>query len=315
MDDKLVEFITNIDSSSYKEYEENVNITSSIDLSNELNEYDYSWLNQIEQYLPFITKICDTSISDVDSTVITSYENRFIRTLVIRLNDFIANEQKKYYKLLNDNNSKSFKSNISSVINDEKIEIEIKVKTTKRLDLERGESYGLYLEERINRVSTLASNLLNTQLVLALSDASLVHSPINKTAIFNEELNYKKALELYNFLDNFKLVDYNEQDINSKEKLNNKLTISSYLEYQLLKDCLKKDVSSNAYRDFLERIIEKLVLESSMDEKSFKKMLSKKFEEEYAKKKNREKKIQDIFIKNIDNYNKQMKDALRAIKN
>lgn len=314
MDDKIIGFITNVDSSSYKEYEENIDITSSIDLSTELNEYDYSWVNQIEQYLPFITKICNTEVNNMDKNVLTSYENRFIRTLVIRLNDFIDAEQKKYNKLLTANNSKNFKTNIFSVVNDETIEVEIKVKTTKKIDLERGESYGLSLIDRIKRVSELSSNLLSSPLVISLSGVSLVHSPINMTPVLSEELNYRKAVELYNFLDNFKLVDSKLELIDSKEKLNSKLMVSSFLEYQLLKDCLKSETLENSYKAFLERIIEKMVLESSMDEKSFKKLLSKKFEDEYAKKKNREKKIQDIFIKNIDNYNKQVKDALRALK-
>lgn len=314
MNDKIIEFVTSIDTSSYKEYEENMNITNSLDLSTELSEYDYSWVNQIEQYLPFITKICNTKGSSMDSSVLTSYENRFIRTLVIRLNDFINNEQKKYNKLLNNNNSKNFKANLSSMINDEQIEIEIKVKTVKKVDKDRGESYGLSLEERIKRVSNLSANLLSSPLISELSNTSLVHSPINMTPVLLEELNYRKAVELYNFLDNFKLVESNEELNDDKIDLENKIIMSSFLEYQLLKECQKNSKEENTYRAFLERIIEKMVLESSMDEKSFKKMLSKKFEDEYTKKKNREKKIQDIFTKNIDNYNKQVKDALRALK-
>ncbi len=58
-----------------------------------------------------------------------------------------------------------------------------------------------------------------------------------------------------------------------------------------------------------------MVLESSIDEKAFKKMVNKKFEDEYSKKKTREKSIQNIFAKAQDNYNKQIKDAMRALKN
>ena len=47
----------------------------------------------------------------------------------------------------------------------------------------------------------------------------------------------------------------------------------------------------------LEKIIEGLVNESTMDDKTFKRLVNKKFEEEYSKKQNREKNILAIFNK------------------
>ena len=120
---------------------------------------------------------------------------------------------------------------------------------------------------------------------------------------------------MFNFIDNYG-ASIKKDDIEEiKKRLDENLLITSFLEYHQLKSCKKENTTANTYRLFLERLIEKMVSESSMDEKSFKKMLTKKFDDEYTKKKNREKNIQNIFIKNIDNYNKQIKDALRALKN
>lgn len=313
MNDKLIEFISDVDSSTLDDYLSNINVTSSLDIMDEVNDYDYSWLNQVEQYIPFLNKICTASYKNTDMNVLLSYENRFIKTLVLRLNDFIISEEKKYNKASNKSNSKSYRSSIMSILENEKIEIEIKVKTTQNEDLKKGDAYGMSLEERISRVRELASSLLDTSFMNLLSDSTLVHSPITKTPLFNEELNYKKCLELYNFIDNYKFVD-NKNANELKENLNNKLMVCSYLDYMLLKECTKES-SDNSYRIFLERLIEKIVLESSMDEKTFKKMITKKFEDEYSKKKKREANIQNTFIKSMDNYNKQVKDALRALKN
>ena len=43
-------------------------------------------------------------------------------------------------------------------------------------------------------------------------------------------------------------------------------------------------------------------------------MINKIFEEEYAKKKSREKNIATIFMKSFDTYQKQTKDAIRTLK-
>ena len=82
----------------------------------------------------------------------------------------------------------------------------------------------------------------------------------------------------------------------------------------MLNTCTENSRDDNVYKIFLEKIIEQMVNDSTMDEKSFKKLITKKFEDEYNKKKNREKNIQSIFIKSCDNYAKQVKDALRALK-
>ena len=101
----------------------------------------------------------------------------------------------------------------------------------------------------------------------------------------------------------------------TKKLLDERSLTLSYLAYQTLQTIKDDQSGVNAYQTFLNRLIEKMVVTSSMDEKSFKRMITKKFEDEYNKKKIREQNIQNIFLKSIDNYNKQVKDALRALKN
>ena len=138
----------------------------------------------------------------------------------------------------------------------------------------------------------------------------MITEEIDKTEVFEQELNYRKAYELYNILK--KYIDKNS-DLDN-ELLKDKILTTAFLEYQLTKNYNKNKLDSNIYKEFIEKLIEKMVLEYSIDEKTFKKMITKKFEDEYSKKKVREKNIQNVFIKNIDNYNKMVKDAMRALK-
>lgn len=315
MNDKILEFITELDSSSYEEFILNANIESKMQLDDEINDYNYSWLNQVEQYLPFISNIVNAKHGYGDNYVLKSYENRFIKTLLYRLKEFLISEQYKFNKINFSTNAKYLNANLKTIVNNEIVDVEIKVKSSQKEDLKRGESYGLSLNERIKRVLDITDSLINSNFINLLSDTSVVSDPISKTAIFEEELNYRKSLELYNIIENFNECPEDKDLEKIKQVVDEKLMITSFFEYQLLKMCNKKKSDDNVYRLFIERLIEKMVSDSSMDEKSFKKMLSKKFEDEYNKKKNRERNIQNIFSKNIDNYNKQIKDALRSLKN
>ncbi len=314
MNDNVVEFISSIETNTYDEFLNNATIESSYTIDCDINDYDYSWLNQVEQYIPFISNIVnDTNLPN--NSIIVTYENRFIKTLIYSLIEFI-NEQKKLYKEHSlDNTRKELKSNINTKVLDEDLQIKISIISNKKTDTSKGESFGLSLDDRIDRVLDIANEFLNTRFMKVLHDASLVYNPINKTPLIIEETNYKKALELYNFIDNYEnsRKDYNSKLIN--KKLNTNLLVSSFIEYQSFFNVINNNLEDNQYKLFLERLIEKMVTDSTMDQKSFKKMLTRKFDEEYSKKKNREQNIQNIFIKNIDNYNKQMKDAIRALKN
>ena len=284
MNDKVVEFISNIDSSDYEDFYNNSSIESSLNIKQNLLDYDLSWLDELEEYLPFINNIIYLDYTNTNSNIVLkSYENRFIKTLLHRLYNFLLSERKKINNMIGEN-IKELKSSLNTVFNNNDVEINI--------------------------VLNIVVNLLESDFIKFLSDLEDIKGNINKTEVFEQELNYKKSYELYLTLDKY-IKNRDDLDIEDvKNKIEEELLITTYLEYKSLVDCYKDNKNNNVYKDFLDRLIEKLVSESSIDEKSFKKMITKKFEDEYTKKKNREKNIQNIFLKAQDNYNKQIKDAL-----
>lgn len=314
MNDELVEFISNINSTEYDEFIKNAKKNSSLVINEQLKDYDYSWINKLEEYLPFISNIVNLDYTDsFSNTVLKSYENRFIKSLLFRLKNFIQEEQNKIKKL-SLSNTKGYISRLETVINNEIINVEIRVTSNQTEESKKIEVYGLSLEERLNRLISIIDTLLESNFIKSLSDLSIISGDIVKTEVLEQELNYRKAYELYecinNYVNSVEVLDINK----AKNNIEQELSVPSFLGYQLFKNCTNVKGKNNSYKEFLERLIEKMVLETSMDEKSFKKMLTKKFEEEYEKKKNREKNIQNIFTKSIENYNKQVKDATRALK-
>ncbi len=312
MNDRIIEFISNLDTDSFETYLANAKIDRSYNLAINQKEYDYSWLNQFEQYLPFLTNILSMDFSKADPSVIESYENRFIRTLVYRISDYIKVQRDLFNRMQEQNKKRNLETTITTKVGNEDIIVNLSISATKSDESHKGEAFGLSLKDRLERVSAIVEALKRSSLMKALENTSFISSPINKTALFEEETNYRKALEFYNFIENTSDGNDDYATIDIKD-LDDKLLITTFMEYQLLNE-VYKDKKNNSYQDFLNRLIERLVLTSSIDEKSFKKMLAKKFEDEYNKKKNREQTIQNIFLKTIDDYNKQVKDALRALK-
>lgn len=316
MDDKIIEFISNIDCQKFDEFISNSSINSSIVLDTELYNYDSSWLTSVEEYLPFINNIVYTDYLNSDNKIVLkSYENKFIKTLIYRLYDFLLNEKKKVNNINISSDYRNIKSNFKTIVSDEQIDIDINIRSKKINNEYNSESYGLTLSERIDRALNITISLLNSEFIHKLDDLSIIQEDVVKSEVFDQELNYRKAYELFLLINDCITSDDKLDMKDIKNNLNSKMLITSYLEYQLLNECLKDYNNPNIYKEFLEKIIEKIVSESTMDEKSFKKMVTKKFENEYSKKKNREKYIQSVFLKTQDNYNKQIKDAIRALKN
>lgn len=299
MNNKIVEYISDIDNVLYDKFIDNSNIEL---LEYNLNDYDYSWLDSLEEYLPFLNNIVTKNYAK-SNVILKSYENRFIKTLIYQIYNFLLNEKSKIEN--NKNSNKNINSKLSTIIDSEEIEVEIKIKTKNNTN---NDSF----IERINIVLEIITSLINSEFIKSLDDLSIITEEIDKTEVFEQELNYRKAFELYNILKKYIENTTSEHELSSMIK--DKVLTASYLEYQITKNYNKNKLDGNIYKEFIEKLIEKMVLEYSIDEKSFKKMIIKKFEDEYNKKKSREKNIQNVFIKNIDNYNKMVKDAMRALK-
>lgn len=310
MNDEIVEFISNVDSTSFDTFKNNSNIECDYNIDSNIFDYNCNWLSQIEEYLPFITYVVNLDYTNNNnSIVLKSYENRVIKTLIYRLYDYLLTEKNSVNNICN-NSNKSINASIKSTIDNEEIEINLSIKSKSSID-DKKEQLINSIIDRIDRLLSITTNLLDSEFIKNLDDVSLLQENIEKTDLFDQDINYKKAYELYILLEQYILNSNDEKDNNSIE---DRILVTSYLDYQLFKEGFKKYDNPNIYREYLEKIIEKIVAESSMDEKSFKKMLTKKFEGEYLKKKNREKSIQTVFLKTQDNYNKQVKDALRALK-
>lgn len=321
MNKELLEFMLSISEDNYEEFMKKS--TVSLETSNNLEvvSVDYSWIDIVEKYIPFLKNVVENPYQEIMDEVDSKklYENRFLVSLIIKLDSFVNDK----YKQLVDRLENSYERNITikgqAKLKLEDIEFNMTLNSKRKEDLSAGESYGMSAIERIKRLINVLDTITSSNFFTSLQDIKLVTSPIHRTNVILEDQNFKKLLELWDFLENYLLFQktLNNKKVQQKqqENLKQKINNVSFINYQLFNSVSDIGSASEAYyKDFLEKIIEGLVNESTMDDKTFKRLVNKKFEEEYTKKQNREKNILSIFNKSMDSYQKQVKDAIRCLK-
>lgn len=318
---ELLDFMLSISEDNYDEFMKKSNISLETSNNLEVSTIDYSWIDIVEKYIPFLKNAVDNPYQEImdeaDSKKL--YENRFLVSLIMRLDSFVRDKYNQLIDRLENSYERDILIKGKAKLELEDVEFDIALKSKRKEDSSAGESYGMSAKERIKRLVKVLDSVTSSNFFTSLNDIKLVSSPIHRTNVIMEDQNFKKLLELWDFLENYLLFQktFNNKKIQQKqqESLKQKINHISFINYQLFNSVNDiSGASESYYKDFLEKIIEGLVNESTMDDKTFKRLVNKKFEEEYTKKQNREKNILANFNKSIDSYQKQIKDAIRCLK-
>ena len=132
------------------------------------------------------------------------YENRFIYTLVTRLENFI-NRQLEDLELTSKkevNKEVSYKAETN--LDGRLIKIDLKMEEQDEIDLtEDGSDY----KNRILACYEVIRGFRTTEMIRELVGCSLVRNPIRKTNLILREPNFQKAFVLWQYLDNFDFKD------------------------------------------------------------------------------------------------------------
>ena len=155
-----------------------------------------------------------------------TYENRFIYTLLKHVQYFID----KRLRILNDTkiqteNKISLESEFN--IGKEKIKYEFsmtsiekaeKNKTTIKLDEDTSQ---MDLQHRVERLRMILYDFQNSQLIKSLDGCLLVRPPIMRTNVILKNQNFKKAMELWTFIESYNDAGLTIQVIENEEMPNN----------------------------------------------------------------------------------------------
>lgn len=246
------------------------------------------------------------------------YENRFIYSLIKNLYVFIQ----RVLKVENYDSIAKIKKEASYVgetkIDGEKINFNLSVEINKKENINANINNDLPLSERIENLKKVIYDFMASPFIKSLAQATPVKSPIRKTNVFLKEPNFKKALELWEFLEKYQNMDltktekeYNEEmDVNKK----NNFDLLSYISYNIISGNISEKIDVPTIEDdYLYKFIEDYVLENDASEKEFKNYINKQYKQALIVKKRREKELIQSFDKIISRYKARKEKAINIL--
>ena len=286
---------------------------------------DYSWVNVICDYIPYLDNIInnhrnfyinENKENDLINKLLNTqteqnkdvYEDRFVFTLINRLSTFISDNIK-------DNSEEKIKNeaiyDASSKYNDKNVKINLSLETIESNSIKNVNEY----KEKIDYINTTLNNYKKSSFMKSLNDVMEVKSPIRKTNTILRDKNYRKALELWEYLDNYETSEPDVVNTDTKESknviLNKKFTLIYYLNLLALDniDLEDKKESEEFLKLYLSKLIYDYVEDTNITEKQFKAFINREFKEAKKNKVKKENNIYECFRTFQNKHNNNLKDA------
>jgi hypothetical protein len=294
----------------------NLNSTLYVKKDYDLKEFDYGWLDLIEDCLPYLDNIIRNPkrfiineeeivkvelarkvtvesvihltqhtnlIQDIDkdgdvkpSKILNinkeesmdTYENRFIHTLLSNLRLFfemrVSATSGSSYCL--DKNILKYEANTKVYGEDLKISLDVS-DVTKNIQEHSGDRGELTYAERIRKVKSQIDGFFGSELMQILSKLHFepVRSPIKKTNVILKNPNFRKAEELWNYIQSFESKDKKEKDKREffdKGLLKNEYDQAFLMAYMANKNFISNSqISSeaNVINQMIQRLIDNLL--------------------------------------------------------
>lgn len=192
---------------------------------------DMDWVIAIEETLPYIQK----AIDEQESFAI--YENRVLLTLIHKALMFVDDKYSKMKDVPNDSYN-NITMNRHLEFNQQKLEFSVNYvnenheSLAEDLDVEDIESLSDF--DRIRRIRQGLNECLATPLMKEIAKEPQVKPPLTQTNLLKENPNFKKAVELWSFLDTYKKQGFElvGEEYNGKMTDENKEDVYLAMEFQ-----------------------------------------------------------------------------------
>ena len=247
------------------------------------------------------------------------YENRFINSLLQNLYTFIKTREKavsegSFYK-----SEKNLDFKVDTKMNGENISLTLKMEASAYDEGNSKNSNGLTYSERIEKITFILLDFMKTPLIKSLVQAPPVRSPIRKTNAILKNTNFKKALELWEYIERYDHHDRKEVKENFKtdkdKEIENNLMLATLLNYNILSKAGKQDKIIKDSNYYLKKIIKDFVGENKdLNITEFKSILSQTFAKYKKQRELRYKRINIEINKKISAFYSMQKDAIKLLK-
>lgn len=239
-----------------------------------------------------------------------TYENRFIYTLIVNMETFVEMKKKALLASSSLKDDKSLQYKGASLVGNERISIDLSIKSSLHTKKNDGDRNGDNLATRIDKLSQNIIDLKSTEVFKDLhrKHVALVRSPIKKTNLILKNTNFQYALTLWNYLQEHfgdeskrEKKDKNYQD---EGELRGYFDDAFLLSYLALCTLNKEDYSTkNVKEKVIDQVIQKIIdLNASLSEEEIKDMIGEQYTIVKYKNNATIDGISKVYNKHIDKY-------------
>lgn len=261
-------------------------------------------INEKEEITP--SKILNINKEETFET----YENRFIYTLIINMENLIDIKKKQLLSGSYIKDDKSIQYKAASVVGLEHVSIDLCIKTSLHSKKDDGVKNGESLATRIDKIEQQILDLKNSEVYKSLkrAHAAVVRPPIKKTNVILKNVNFQYALTLWNYLqDHFgDNVKRNKKDKKYEEsgELRGLFDDTFLLNYLALCTLNNEDYSTKDVKEaVMNQVIQKIIdINASLTEEELKNMVGEQFAIVRYKDNATTAAIAKVYRKHIDKY-------------
>ena len=252
------------------------------------------------------------------------YENRFIFSLLNNLFTFIRQRKEAVKEGSFSKSDKKLNFNSQTKVNSELINISLNLEANSYEDSLKANSEGLDINTRIDKVELIVQDFVKSPLMKSLIGALPVRSPIRKTNTILKNTNFKKALELWEFIERYDYKDRKEVKenlvIDSDKEVELKYVLTSFMNYNILnnltsknEDVKEEEKKSNDY--YLNKSIQDFMKENKdINAAEFRQILAKTFALYKQKKIKVQKTIYNELCRCIKRHSVNLKKSIQIIR-
>lgn len=251
------------------------------------------------------------------------YENRFINSLLKNVYVFINNQKKEFAGESFSKCKKKITYQGETKLKNEKVKINVSLESNYFENLVKQDPSGLSVTERVDRVQMIFSDFMKTPWIKELANALPVRSPIRKTNVILKEQNFKKALELWEFIEKQQVVKpaiTNEDSvIDDNHDLEDLFDFTYFIDYDIMNKLVDKEfvkVPKNELinRMYIRRLIEEFLNDNGdLDEKGFKALLEKEFKRVKKLQREKDKEILNKIKFNFKQFDRNMERICKIL--
>ena len=252
-----------------------------------------------------------------------TYENRFIYSLIINMQNFIARYGPAAMEGSRLSNSRSIQYNGSTRKGEERIDISLNMNSVIESNLDKKVD-GLTPKQRLENLKNHVTDFTGSQLYkdLARLHVSMVRSPIRKTNVILKNPNFQRAEALWNFMERYDKdvrseIKYN-RNLSDNQELKTDLDMSFLINYAIIEKLSKDHKTESDWQEVVMTMIQHSIksfmdYNPNVDENKFANIVRKEFKAIKRDQKVRLGEIKHILNKDMQDFKNRKNKALNCI--